>query len=232
MKKIIQLITFTFLINIVYAQEIESLDSRCISVTGSAEVVVQPDEIELQITLGEYNSSNKKKYSLSKIEADFMEVLKKNNVSEERIYFDQSSYYWYYWWRSRKKDLSQKTFKIRLDSNANFLKLVQDLDFEGVKTLRISDTSNKELQKLRKEVKIKAIQAAKEKAKYLLESIDEKIGKAISIEEVPQSNNNYWRGSRDRLSNAVIDVNPKEGEMDNVASIKLRYEVKAKFEID
>jgi len=231
MKKIIQLITLTFIVNVLYSQEKDSSNSRYISVTGSAEVVVQPDEIELQITLGEYNKSNKEKHSLSKIESNFMEVLKKNNINEEDIYFDQSNYYWYYWWRSRKRDFLEKTFKIKLDSEANFLKLMKDLDFEGVRTLRISDTSNKELQKLRKEVKIQAVQAAKEKARYLLESIDENIGKALSIEEVPQNQNRYWRGNQNLLSNAVIETNSKEGEMDNVASIKLRYEVKAKFEI-
>jgi len=146
MKKIIQLITFTFIVNVLYSQEKDSSNSRYISVTGSAEVVVQPDEIELQITLGEYNKSNKEKHSLSKIESNFMEVLKKNNINEEDIYFDQSNYYWYYWWRSRKRDFLEKTFKIKLDSEANFLKLMKDLDFEGVKTLRISDTSLKKKQ--------------------------------------------------------------------------------------
>jgi len=48
---------------------------------------------------------------------------------------------------------------------------------------------------------------------------------------VPQNQNHYWRGNQNLLSNAVVETNYNEGEMDNVASIKLRYEVKAKFEI-
>ncbi|MBR9922334.1 MAG: hypothetical protein GYB31_15970 [Bacteroidetes bacterium] len=37
-----------------HAQEISSAKERLITVTGSAEVVVQPDEIELTIELQEY----------------------------------------------------------------------------------------------------------------------------------------------------------------------------------
>ena len=38
-----------------YAQSFPSIDKKYISVTGSSEVIVVPDQIELEIILQEYN---------------------------------------------------------------------------------------------------------------------------------------------------------------------------------
>lgn len=218
--------------NVLLGQSNSTKESRFISVTGSAEVVVSPDEIELEITLKEYISQEDAKIELSKIESKFIDILDKNKVDKRNIVFGNSDYYWYYWWSYRNDTYKQKKYKVKLDSSTDFLALVQDLDTEGVHSLRISNTTNKQLQKLRKDIKISALRAAKDKAIYLLESIDEQIGKVISIEEVPDNRNYYWHGNQNLLSNAVVSTNASNDDMENVATIKLRYEVKAKFEIE
>lgn len=219
------LLTF-FYSSLTLAQMAEEGSMRYIAVTGSAEVIVQPDEIELEITLQEYDKFS----SLAKLEKKFFEILKKNKVADNNLVFGQSEYHWYSWWHYRRNTIKEKTYKVKLDCSTDFLSLVQDLDFKGLHSLRISDTSNKQLQELRREVKISAIRAAKEKAKYLLESIDEKLGKALTIEEVPEANN-YWNRHANMMSNVVVSANISGSEFDNVAEIKLRYEVKAKFGI-
>jgi len=219
--------------NSLFGQNNIAEESRFISVTGSAEVVVSPDEIELEITLKEYTSQKDTKIELPKIESKFIDILNKNKIEKRNIIFGNSDYYWYYWWSYRNDTYKQKKYKIKLDNSTNFLALVQDLDTEGVHSLRISNTTNKQLQELRKDIKISALRAAKEKAIYLLESIDEQIGKIISIEEVPDNRNYYWRGSQNLLSNAVVSTNAASNDdIENVATIKLRYEVKTKFEIE
>ena len=217
-----------FVTSLVFSQDKSELDHRYISVTGSAEVVVQPDEIELEIILKEYSGLS----SLSSIENKFVTILEKYNISTKDLEFSKSEFYWYKWWRNyRYSTMKEKIYKIRLDSQTDFLALVKDLNYKGVHSLRISDTSNSELQKLRKDIKISAVKAAQNKAKYLLESIDEKLGKVITIEEVPESNNYYWRQNQAILSNVVVSTNPSDSEIENVSSIKLRYEIKAKFGI-
>ncbi len=215
-----------------FAQNVNSENVKHISVTGSAEVIVQPDEIELEIILKEYGKAMGET-ELIQIEDKFLKILEKNGVAKEKVLFNNSdSYYWYYWWSYRDQYHQQKRLNVKLDKSTDFLSLVQDLDFEGVHTLRIVKTSNQELQKLRKEVKIKAIQAAKEKAVYLLESIGEKLGGVISIEEVPDHTNRYyWSRNTNLISNVSVQQNRSGEEIDNIASIKLRYEIKAKFEI-
>ena len=122
---------------------------------------------------------------------------------------------------------------MNLNKETNFLKLVEDLNEKWVENIRIASKKNKDIQKYRKDVKIEAVKAAKEKATYLLESVGEHIGSVISIEEIPE-NNNYWYGNTNLLSNSIINhnaTNNNDDEVKNVASIKLRYEIKAKFEI-
>lgn len=204
---------------------------KFISVTGSAEIIVQPDQLELEITLKEYNQG-KRKIDLSKIESKFFDVLKSNQVEEKNVQFTSSHYYWYYWWNYRKEHLKQKRYKLQLNSTTDFLALVQALDMPGVLSLRIANTSNKKLQQFRKDIKISALKAAKDKANYLLESIDEKLGSIISVEEIDQQNNHYyWRQNQQILSNVSINSGSSYDNIEHVAAIKLRYEVKAKFEI-
>lgn len=203
-------------------------DNRHISVTGSAEVVVAPDEIELEIILREDRATE----NLSDIETKFINILKKHNIDmgEQQLLFG-SNYHWYHWWLYRRNAYKQKTYKIKLDCSTDLLSLVKDLDYRGVHSLRISNSFNKNLQEFRKEVKISAMKAAKEKAAYLLESIDEKVGKVISIEEMPDNQNHHWRGSQPIFSNSVISKGATNDDITHVSTIKLRYEVKAKFAI-
>lgn len=211
----------------------QTFDNRkFIEVTGSAEMTIQPDEIELEIVLLEYDK-NGQKVKLQKIEADFYAVLKKNNVNIETLTLSGSNNYWWYWWYHRNNSYQTKTINIKLNKDTNFLQLVENLNEKWVQSIEISKTTNKETQKFRKEVKIEAIKAAKEKATYLLESIGEQIGGVLSVEEIPEVTN-FWYNQSNRLSNSNISISNGGNSSDgvgNVPMIKLRYEIKAKFEI-
>jgi len=203
-------------------------DRRYITVTGSAEVSVQPDEIELDITLTEYGDDPFKN-EMNGIENQFFAILKKHNIPREKVIFDDTNYYWYYWWRYRNDSYKVKKYSLKLDKSTDFLALVKDLNIKGVAKVEIGSTSNAQLQELRKEVKIMAVQAAKDKATYLLESIGEKPGRVLSIEEVDSYG--YGNYSLSQQSNAIAHTSSSGEEIENLAMIKLRFEIKAKFEI-
>jgi len=90
----------------------------------------------------------------------------------------------------------------------------------------------------RKQLKIKAVQAAKDKGIYLTEAVGERLGEAITITEPDESNNFY-------LENALVSNNAysqtnlsfrDRGRYEEVAEkeidfkkIKLRYEVSVVF---
>jgi len=237
MKKAILFILFLFSTSI-FAQTIDT--RKTIEVTGSAEMSIVPDEIELEIILLEYNL-NGKKVTLSNIESDFNKILIKNNIDTKSINLEASNnnWYWWHWWNYRYESYHTKTIHLKLNKETNFLKLVEDLNEKWTQSIRISKTTSREIQRLRKEVKKEAMRAAKEKATYLLESVDETIGSLLSAEEMPEAQNalNFWYNRPNlinNVSNSVMNSNSfssSDNGIENVGNIKLRYEIKAKFEI-
>lgn len=200
--------------------------------TGSADISIAPDEITLTIQLGEYyknQSKMKNKLEMEKIEKKFFNVLAENGIEKEEVNFDNGGYYWYYWWTNRRgRDLTVRSYSVTLDSNTNFMSLMKGLDMDGISNIHISNKTNKRIHEYRQEVKVAALKAAKEKAQYLLESLGEKVGKVLSIQEV---NNDYsWRQTR-ILSNVHVASNDSGNGIENTSQINLSYEVKVKFEI-
>ena len=95
----------------------------------------------------------------------------------------------------------------------------------------ISELKNKNITEYRKQVKIEAMKAAKEKATYLLQSIGENIGRVITVIEM-ENNNSYFRREQNMFSNTMLtDDSPISGTEENVKKIKLKYEIKVRFEI-
>ena len=205
---------------------------KFIEVNGSAEMNLQPDEIELEIVLQEYDRSGKK-IKLDDITDDFYKMLKKHQ--DDLNYVSSTEFYWWYWWWHRHSHYQTKTVTLKLTKNINILKLVEDLDEKWVQQIRISKSTHSKLQQYRKDVKAEAAKAAKEKAGYLLQSLGEQLGQVLSVEEVPEINNqqNYWYRPNNLLSNSNISIQSDSNteSIGNIPSIKLRYEIKVKFAI-
>ena len=242
MKKLLTAYLLCVLGTFSYAQN-ETI--RSITVTGSAEILIEPDEIQLEIIIREYQDSEKskkdrksaQKIGLAKIENELYAILEKNKISKENLTLSNIGFYWYYWWSYRNDYFQQKRFNLRLTEDADFMALVKDLNQPWMQSLRIAKTTSKELQAARKRVKIAAVKAAKEKATYLLESLDESLGQVITIEEIPDqsSHNWYWRSNNNLVSNTLLSDRNRgggEGNIEHINAIKLRYEIKAVFEIE
>jgi len=232
MKKITLIIACVFTLISANAIEITEPLKRIITVTGSAEMIVPPDEIELEITMTEYGSGS----TISTIETTLMKLLIGNEIPKEKIVFNGtfSSFYWYYWWHHRSDSRKSKKILVTLDAKTDFMKLVRDLDKEYISQIRITKTSNKDIQQLRRDVKIEAIKAAKAKAKYLLEAVDEEVGSLITVDELQISDNTNWYGHQESnvMSNSIMSYSKSRGDyFENVPEIKLRYEIKTQFEI-
>jgi len=203
---------------------------KYIEVTGSAEKSIPPDEIELEIILTEY-SIDGSTVKFERIEKDFYSTLIKNNIDTQKLKLNSlESNYWWFWWSKRNKPLKSKSFRLTISNNINFLKLTEDLNKKWVESINIIDKKNKNIQDFRREVKIAAIKAAKEKATYLLESINEHLGSVISVEEINEESSQSF--SRNMFLSNTTTLEPNNyDEVENVSAIKIRYEIKVKFEI-
>jgi uncharacterized protein YggE len=252
MKYSFLVLLFLFSISFTNAQNDRSQDEkrRTIYVTGSSEIEVEPDELILTIKIQEYwkeeFEKNKKdkdyrtKIAISSIENELLKDLYDLGVKKSDIRVnDLGNCY-----RKKGKDfLISKELSLALKDFKLIAKILENIDTKGIVFMDITEFKNSKLQEYKKQVKIDAIKAAKEKAEYLLSGIGEQLGKAVSIEEVNMDNRYgvYEDAASPYVSNSMVNFksarnagaggDDSQNTADIFKKIKLRYEIKACFEI-
>jgi hypothetical protein len=237
MKKIILGVLITlFSLGIVNSQELNN-SLRFIEVTGSAEMQIEPDEIRFQIGIEEYwkeefvKGKEYKDYvnkiPLNEIENNLMNSLSEIGIVRDQIIIKEIGQNWN---RSGKKFMKSKTFELVLTDFKRMNKILSDVKVKGVNSMKIAELKNKEITKYREQIKIEAMKAAKRKAAYLLESVDEKLGKVISVIELDNFPNFSWN-PRDDFSNTSMSSNRGNENIHNVRKIMLKYQIKIRFGI-
>lgn len=195
-----------------------------IEVTGIAEMEVEPDEIIFRIGIKANN-----KNELATAEKNMVEVLKKNNVNEKDINF-QSMYQNSYSSTMR----FTKSFKFKVSSKTIINQLFEDLNQKWVSHINIAEIKNTKIADYKKEVKIKALIAAKDKANYLLESIGKKAGIPMEIIEIEDYTSDivmprYY--AQAKVANLSLEAGADDNQFPNIENIKLKYNIKTKYEI-
>lgn len=207
-----------------------------IAVVGSAETEVVPDEIYMSFTLREYLNDTKQKVDLEQIKSTFLKTCVENGVADSNIVISSYTGYerWdYYYYRKRRMEpdfMASITYTIKAPSADVLDKVVATIDEKALDNFFISKTSYSKMEELRKEVKIRALKASQEKAKYLAESIGEEIGEAILIQEIDNSFiSDYAQSNTGILKAAEADQSEPFDTGKNFARIKIRYEMNCEF---
>lgn len=214
-------------------------EKRVIEVTGSAEILVTPNEFTFKITLFE-RMENKQKLTIEIQESRLRNELSNLgvDVQKELTIFDLNSFYIF---RKKTKDtLGSKDYRLKLNDLNKIERLQKIADRLNIANLDLIESTHSELIRFRKETKIETVKAAKAKAEYMLGAIGERVGKPVFIQEVPDE------PERLRISGGVLSNNSSSNGRLNYSSgdsqdssdtltfskIKLRYSVIAKFEIE
>ena len=207
-------------------------DERYIEVTGSSEIEVVPDEIHFLIQIKEYweeeyTGKSKKdfrtKVPLTVIEKDLRKSLRKIGISDEAIRTQEVGDYW----RQRGKEfLIGKQLDIRLTDFEQINSIIRSVNTWGIESMRIGELKHKDLPMYRKQGKIEALKAAREKASYLVAAMGQQLGEVIRIIE-PADNNI----SRYLPFQAQSNVSMGTAATEQYRVIKLRYEMTARFAI-
>ncbi|MCD4731058.1 MAG: SIMPL domain-containing protein [Bacteroidales bacterium] len=237
-KRTLFILIFLISVLVVTAQNLNDNKDRTISVTGSASMNVMPDEIIMSVSLEEYweeqflpntnKNDYKTKVSIDKIENIFFEKIDKIGIPRDSILLVNTTRNWL--WNS--VSVIQKNYNISIINFETADKILIEMDFHGIKSTRISELKNKNIPEYREDVKKQAMLAAKNKAAYLLETIDEELGRVISIRERShESGSSFYRPSRSAFSNVHMGSAGESKNEDNFRSIPLRYEIEAVFEI-
>jgi uncharacterized protein len=208
-----------------------------IEVNGSAEQEVLPDEIFVNITLREYfkDKDNKNKVDIMALEKQLQKAVEEAGIPKENFTIGAMNGY-REWWGKKKPTtfLESKSYILKVPNLYKIDGIIARVDDKGVASTHIDRYEFSKIEQLRKDIKIKALQAAKAKAQYLLEGIGEQLGEAIDIIEI----DNGYQNPQPVYSNmmmktarydAAAEVMP-ESTID-VQKIKVRYEIKAVFKI-
>ncbi len=207
---------------------------KTITVNGSAELEIVPDEIYVQIRLMEYQKKGDPKRDLEKIKADFLAACKAVGLSDSLIsiasYAGNNNYY-----EVKKKKapdmLAEITYQIKFSGSKQMDQLVEKLDDEATKSFRIVSTSHSRITELKKQLKIKSIQAAREKGVYLTEAIGEKLGEAVTINEPAEWIQPMYSNVALRANYVGAEMSDAGGEAIDFKKIKLKFDVSVVFAI-
>lgn len=211
---------------------------RVIEVSGSAETLVTPDTFIFKVTVAE-RIEKKEKLTIEQQETQLRAELTKIGIdpAKDLSVFDISSNYIP---RKRIRDtLGTKDYRLKVRDVNKIAPLIALVDTLNISKLDLLDTEHSEITRLRRETKMEAIRAAKEKADYLLGAIGQRAGKPVLIQEVPDEGvvgNLPVNGRRVTSNIFVADGQDTSGgtrdEPLSFSQIRLRYVINAKFEIE
>lgn len=227
MKKLIFIAAFCLLSCAAFAQNVDL--RRKIEVTGTAEQEVTPDIINVSVSLQEY-MNGRTKVTIDQLEGQLESAVKSAGVPKEDFMINNVSAWNNTLQKKKNPDfLAAKQYSIRLHDLNKFDKILSAVDPKGVQSTYIESYDYSKMADVKRELKIHALLAAKEKATYLLSSIGEKLGRPIDITET--ENNNYPT-PRLYAANKSLAVANSTAESDiDFKKIKLNFQVQAVFEI-
>jgi len=204
-----------------------------IEVVGTGEIEVVPNEIYISFTLKE-RMDGKNKITIDSQEADMKKQLQKAGFDLEKLSLADASADFVTVKRKNQEVLASKNYIMKVVTTTEVALLFEVLDNVQALNACITRVAHSEIEKYRKEVKILAMKAAKEKAGYLLEAIGEAIGKPMMIQERETYDDvmplaNYRMKAMSTM--AESEMAPEELPELSFQKIKLKYSVFARFEI-
>ena len=208
-----------------------------IEVTGSAEEEVMPDKLYISITLKEYfkDKDNKARVDILTLEQQLQKAVADAGIAKENLTVGALNGSREWWGKKKPTNyLESKTYILLVSNLSKIDGIINRIDEKGVAGTNIDRLEYSKIETLRKDVKIKALKAAKEKAGYLLEGIGEQLGEALDIVEIdngysypqPVYAATMMKSARMESADAAIPESTVE-----IQKVKVRYEIKAIFRI-
>jgi uncharacterized protein YggE len=229
MKKLIALALFGLFSVSAMAQQVDL--RKKISVSGTAETEVTPDIIYIGVSLKEYfkDNNSKKKVEITELENQLIAAVLKAGIAKEDLMINNVSSYNYATEKKKNPDfLASKQYRLKVADLNKFNQIMESIDAKGVAFTNIESYDYSKMGELKKELKIKALMAARDKANYMVTALGEKLGGVIEIQD--GGDNAIQPVYRNYMMKAeMADAAPAQ-EID-FKKIKLNFSVNAVFEI-
>jgi uncharacterized protein YggE len=207
-----------------------------ITVSGSSEMEVTPDIIYLSISLKEYlkDNNSKKKVDITTLENQLFSAVQKAGLDKDNLTINNLSSYNYATEKKKNPDfLASKQYRLKVTDLNKWNDIIGAVDAKGIAYTNIESYDYSKIEALKKDLKVKALQAAKVKATYLVEALGDKLGSVIDIQEV---NNELYPQPIYRtnmmMKSSMADSNGEAAAADiDFKKIKLSYTMNTVFEI-
>lgn len=213
-------------------------ESPYIEVTGTAEKEITPDEIYISITIKE-RMEGKEKITIEQQAADLQEALTSINVPIENLSLSEANANYIRLKWSKKDVIKQNEYVLKVKDAVTVGKVYEKLDDLKILDAYIARVSHSKIEELKKGVRIMAIEAAKDKADYLLSAIGEKPGKPLIVKETKASPISNVYGMDDFELYNRYEFNALEMDYSNdkikaieFSKIKLQSSIYVKFLIE
>lgn len=234
MKKLLSLTIVALFSLSAMAQQVDL--RKKINVSGSAETEITPDIIYISISLKEYikDGNSKKKVDITSLENELFNAVQKAGLDKENLTINNLSSYTAVAEKKKNPDyLASKQYRLKVSDLNKWNDIIGSVDPKGVAYTNIDSYDYSKIESLKKELKIKALLAAKEKATYLVQALGDKLGSAIDIQEI---NNESFPQPMYRAN--VMMMKAESADMAGAAApeidfkkIKLNYQMNVVFEI-
>ena len=197
-----------------------------VSVNGSSQVKVLPDEIYISIKLDE--SDTKGKVTLEEQRRSMFAALKKAGVDAEKqlsVVDMNSSYY------RRRGALAVTQYELKVATAEQVGKVFEALEKAGIPNVNVTRTAYSKMEELRSEARKAAIINAQQRARELAEAVGQSIGACYEINDYTTTTQPVVYRSKMMLANsASLDAATEEAEPNvEFEQIVVSYNVSAKF---
>lgn len=228
MKKLTLIMALLFMGLYVSAQSVDL--RRKIDVTGLVEQEVVPDIINVSISLREY-MNGKDKVTISDLEKQLERAVNEAGLPKADFTINNLSSYNYYDPKKKAPDfLASKQYLIKFQDLNKFNQVLSKVDPKGIQSTNIDSYDYSKIESLKNELKLKALLNAKDKATFLLNGINEKLGGAIEITENEDSSFPAPRPVMYMAKAATNTMDTPESDI-GIKNIKLSFRIHAVFEI-
>lgn len=239
MRKLLLLTSFFYLgLQSLKAQEPlhTTPDQPYITVTGSAEQEIVPDEIYISFHIKE-REEGREMQTIEMQENKLKEILQSLNIPIENLSLaDANANYIRIKW-TKKDVISRAEYVLKVKDATELGAVFEKFDELKIEDAYILRVSHSKIETFKKEVRIMAIKAAKEKADYLLTAIGSETGKPIEVYELKDQSLNFrledqylLRGNRSGGTTYHVD-GIKGGKVIQFQKIKLQAQIFVRFAI-
>lgn len=203
------------------------IDQNYIEVTGKAEMEITPDEIYLSIILSE--ATNKDRLPLDELETKMKSSLTALgiNIAEKLMVKDMVSKLKTYT-LSKNQIHQTRQYQLIVSDAKTAAMVFKELELLGISNMGIEKLDHSKIEEYKNEVKVKAVEAAKEKAVALTVAVGQEVGRAMFIQE-QNFYHSYQAANKMEIRSKYSSL---ETQPDiDFEKIKLEYSVLCRFEL-